>query len=204
MAITHIFFDIGGVLCRFDRGWRETALAEASGLTEREVHRLLYDTGFVRDADIGRYDAEAIAVELNRRLGLSLSHAEIRALWASAFRAEPDVLDVAARAQGRATRLLFSNNDALIQEAIPEVFGGPLERWVEGCLFSWTLGAEKTDPRCYAEALRRTGCRAADILLVDDNRRVNACAEEAGLIVFPFSGPGDAPALERRIAELTR
>ncbi len=204
MTISHIFFDIGGVLCRFDRGWRDTVLAQASGLSEREIHRLLYDTGFVRDADTGRYDAGAIAVELNRRLGMSRPHDEVRALWASAFRAQPEVLAVAARAEGRATRLLFSNNDALIQEAIPEIFGGPLERWADGCLFSWALGVEKTEPRCYVEALRRTGCRAAEVLLVDDNRQVNACAEEAGLIVFPFSGPGDAEALERRIAELTR
>lgn len=94
-----VLFDLGGVLCRFEPDRRAAELAAAIGVTEDEIHALVFASGFDQECDLGIHSETAI-LERFRRLGFPGDRDELRRAWAKAFIPDRAVIDLRASKRG--------------------------------------------------------------------------------------------------------
>ncbi len=189
MATEGILFDLGGVICGFDRDRRSKALADACGLSPSTVTGRLYGSGFIRDCDLGLYDSAGMARWIRHSFKFTGTLPELAALWSQAFDLDRDVLDIAwALRRGRRLGLL-TNNDALLLEALPQAFPEIAEVF-DFLLFSCVLHACKPARAAFSRALEPLGTAAAATLFIDDAPGNVAAAQELGLQPVLFTSAG--------------
>jgi glucose-1-phosphatase len=193
MEVTGILFDLGGVICGFDRGRRLRALAEAAGRSPDEVSALLYDSGFVLDCDLGRLDIDEMTEWLRCTLGISATVPELAALWASAFELDERVLDIVRSVRPGRRMGLLTNNDPLMLAALPQVFP-EISHEFDCLLFSCVLRAGKPSAQAFSGALDLLGTAAAGTVFVDDSIDNVAAAAGLGLQAVQFSDSGQLSA----------
>ncbi|WP_235808447.1 hypothetical protein [Rhodococcus qingshengii] len=110
-----VLFDLGGVLCRFEPDRRAAELAAAIGVTEDEIHALVFASGFDQECDLGIHSETAI-LERFRRLGFPGDRDELRRAWAKAFIPDRAVIDlaIALLSEGVVVATLSDNGPVLL------------------------------------------------------------------------------------------
>ncbi|MER5640506.1 HAD family phosphatase [Kitasatospora sp. NPDC002227] len=194
-----IFFDLGGVVCRFLPQQRLDALGTACDLSADQVKDVLYTSGLIERWDLGRDSAAAIHRTVADRLGYPGSLAELQELWCRAFEPDLQVLHLIDGLRPLRTALL-SDNDPLLLAALPQVFPEVGSRF-DSLLFSCRFGATKPDPRVFTRALDAMGCAPAEALFVDDKAANVAAARRLGIASLRFS---DAAGLSAALDGLRR
>jgi putative hydrolase of the HAD superfamily len=188
MPITTVLFDLGGVICRFVPERRLALLSASCGLPPAEVYARLWESGFSRECDLGRYDAAQMYEEARRRTGLALDYAEFRAAWTSAFEPDDAVLAIADSVAARCRTAMLTDNAALLDEALPALLPDVAPRF-DPRLFSYALGACKPDAEIFRRALARLDQPASSVLLVDDTPKAVEGARAAGVAAVLFTDP---------------
>jgi HAD superfamily hydrolase (TIGR01509 family) len=192
-CITTVLFDLGGVVCRFQPERRLRALAIDCGLSEREVRMRIWESGFDRDCDLGRYTADEVYHQTRHRLGLQASYEAFCHMWALAFEPEPVVLALVDALRPDIRRGLLTDNGPVLRDVLPTLLPDVSRRF-EPVLFSCELGALKPTPALFRGVLDRLNQRPEQILLVDDSPQV-----VQGAVAFGFQACRyDAPASLRR------
>ena len=146
MSITTVLFDLGGVACRFAPERRLALLAANCGLPPAVVHDRLWESGFSRECDLGRYDATQMYVEARRRVGLTMNYPDFRSAWTAAFEPDDAVLAIVDAVSSGCRTAMLTDNAALLDEALPLHLPDVARRF-EPRLFSYALGACKPDER---------------------------------------------------------
>jgi putative hydrolase of the HAD superfamily len=197
MELTHLFFDIGGVLGTngWDREQRRQAVARF-GLDdefERRHEELVgeWEAGRIRLADY----LESAVFYCPR----SFSQEELVSFMLAQSQPFPDSLEVVRKLAGRGgVRLMTLNNEAeeLNRHRI-ESFG--LRELFSGFLSSCWLGVRKPSRLMFERALGIAQAEAGRVLLVDDREQNLAPAKALGYRVLHFTG---AEELERSLGEL--
>src|SRR5690349_3606714 len=98
MALSTIVFDLGGVVCRYEPELRLQELARIYGRAAEDVHRILYASGFIRETEMGYWNAEEIVAEIGVRLGRPVDRAELEPVWLASFPVNEEVLELVGRA----------------------------------------------------------------------------------------------------------
>lgn len=189
VAVDGILFDLGGVICGFDRGPRLRALAAACGLSPDVVDGRLYDSGFVLDCDLGRLDVATMDSWFRDNLGFSGTLQELAAAWCQAFELNAPVLDIVRDVRPGRRLGLMTNNDPLMLEALPRVFP-EVARQFDCLLFSCVLRAGKPSEEAFVRALELLGTAPERTLFVDDSADNVAAAGKLGLQAVRFIDPG--------------
>lgn len=178
-----VLFDLGGVLCRFEPELRAAELAAAIGVTEEEIHALVFASGFDHECDLGLHSETAI-LERFRRLGFPGDRDDLRRAWAKAFIPDRAVIDlaIALRSEGVAVATLSDNGPVLLAAIESVVTPVAIDEHVFSCM----LGATKPDPTAFLAALEFLDARPQQTFFVDDNpvnvlsaRRLGIRAEQA-------------------------
>ena len=178
-----VLFDLGGVLCRFEPDRRAAELAAAIGVTEDEIHALVFASGFDQECDLGIHSETAI-LERFRRLGFPGDRDELRRAWAKAFIPDRAVIDlaIALRSEGVVVATLSDNGPVLLAAIESVVTPSAIDEHVFSCM----LGATKPDPAAFLAALEFLDARPQQTFFVDDNpvnvlsaRRLGILAEQA-------------------------
>ena len=180
-----VFFDLGGVTCRFFSARRLDALAQASGLSADEVHRRLFASGFDQDCDRGRYQLDEVCAQIEARLGVTLERTRLARLWAQGFEPDPDVLALIDRVRHAAPTVMLSNNGPLVHAMVVELLPDVATRFDQLC-FSYQVGALKPDPQAYVRTLERLGVKPAQSVFVDDVQENVEGARAAGIDAVRF------------------
>jgi hypothetical protein len=113
-----VLFDLGGVVCRFHPERRLLALASDCGLSEREVRARIWDAGFDRDCDLGRYTADEVYRQTRQRLGLKASYEEFRRMWALAFEPDPAVRSLVDSLRSCVHTGLLTDNGPVLRDVM--------------------------------------------------------------------------------------
>lgn len=178
--VTTVLFDLGGVVCRFLQERRLAALAAASGLTEQEIYRRVWESGFDRECDEGAYCEAGVYRHVSDMLGLRCTYEEFRAMWALAWEPDPVVLRVAGEVRASARVGLLTDNGPVLLDALPVHFP-ELVAAFDPILFSCDVGALKPNPALFAAALKKLGDPPERVLLIDDSLRNVEGAQAFGL-----------------------
>jgi len=199
-GITTVLFDLGGVVCRFHPERRLRALAADCGLSEREVRRRIWESGFDRDCDLGRYTADEVYQQTRHRLGLRASDEAFRRMWALAFEPEPAVLALVDLLRSCVHTGLLTDNGPVLRDAMATLFP-EISRRFKPLLFSCELRALKPTKELFAAVLQCLDQRAEHVLLVDDSPRVVEGALAFGLQACLYSSPD---ILQRQLTKYVR
>jgi putative hydrolase of the HAD superfamily len=186
--ISTILFDLGGVVCRFQPERRLFALASACGLSESEVYVRVWDSGFDRGCDLGKYTAQQAYQRTQELLGLQVRYEEFRRMWALAFEPDPAVLALVDALRTRVRTGLLTDNGPVLRDAMSTLFP-EISRRFEPILFSCELGALKPTKELFTVVLQRLNQRAEQVLLVDDALRVVEGARAFGLKACLYTSP---------------
>jgi HAD superfamily hydrolase (TIGR01509 family) len=186
--IATVLFDLGGMVCRFHPERRLLALASACGLPAYEVQARIWDSGFDRDCDQGRYTADEVYRRTQELLGLQASYEAFRQLWALAFEPDPAVLALADALRTRVRTALLTDNGPVLRDAMPMLFPEISSRF-EPLLFSCELGYLKPTQDLFTVVLHRLNQRADQVLMVDDAPPVVAGAIACGLRACLYRSP---------------
>jgi HAD superfamily hydrolase (TIGR01509 family) len=201
MTIGAVVFDLAGVVCRFDRRRRLTALSAASGLPPALVEERLYGSGLVDAADSGKVSADQLADIIRERLGLTWTVASLEELWTLAFEPDPAVLAVIGRLHGTVRLALLTNNDALVARAFLRLFPDVTAAF-DRRFFSGELGARKPDAQAYLLALSSLGSEPQQTLFIDDSEANVAGARSAGLAAIHFAAADGLDPVQRLTRDL--
>lgn len=190
MTIRFALFDMDDVLCRYDVAGRIKRLAAHAGRTPEEVSRDIWESGFLEEADRGRWDADAFLEEFSARLGAPID----RDAWLAARRESmqpfPDVLGLVRRLAGRMPVAVLTNNDALVAREIDSLFPALRGLFGNRIIVSATHGWAKPDPHCYLAACKRLAFVPTETFFTDDLQINVEGARAAGLTAHRFRGAG--------------
>ena len=184
-----LLVDLGGVLFSFDHEHRLNVLGECLALPPGRVDELLWQSGFSADCDAGRYrDAAAIRTQIRRITGYAGPDEHLDTAWCSAFRPDPDVIELLTRLGGR--RGVFTNNGPLEEEVLtrlyPDAFG-PFEH----LFFCWRLTANKPDPAVYRQVTDLLAVPPGQISFADDRAENAQAALACGWNSVCYRSPRD-------------
>jgi putative hydrolase of the HAD superfamily len=189
MAITHVFFDIGGVLGT--NGWdreQRAAVAAQFGLGDDFEAR---HGEIVAEWEIGR-------LSFDDYLDFAVFHCPrefTREAFAGAVlgqsRPFAESIDVAKRVRqiGRARLFTLNNESEALNVYRIERFG--LRTIFEGFFTSCWLGVRKPTPLMFERALGIAQVQASDALFIDDREQNLVPARKLGFRVFHFQGSAE-------------
>ena len=162
-----VFFDLGGVVCRFHPERRLAALTAATGLAEPDIHARIWGSGLDDRMDRGDYTLEEAHRAIVNALGRPIARDTLISAWALASEPDADVLVLVDAVRRDRRAAMLSDNGPLLLAALPRHLPELAPRFDPLC-FSSDLGAVKPTVTCFARALARAGVDAADALLIDD------------------------------------
>ncbi|RAO33687.1 Bifunctional epoxide hydrolase [Micromonospora noduli] len=194
-----IFFDLGGVVCRFRPERRLAALGEACGVNVEQVESVLYASGLIDRWDRGLGSSAEIHRTVREGLGYRGDLATLHEIWCRAFDPDPQVLELVEGLRPLRTALL-TDNDPLLLDALPNVLPQVASRF-DALLFSCRLGGTKPDPGVFNRALDLMGSAPSEAVFIDDKAANVAGAQELGITAIRFSGAAElGAALDRLLA----
>jgi len=183
--VTHVIFDIGGVLIDYNFGRFARALAERTG---RDAAGLLpfFRKDTVEEVETGRADPEEFFHRTMAPALPGLTYGDWVSAWMDNYSVnEPGwALLEEARDQGRTVSLLSNlapYNQLAIDRKWPHFFGATHHNF-----YSYDLGLHKPDPDIYRAACSTLRAEPADCVFLDDLAENVEGAREAGLHGLQF------------------
>ena len=188
MSITHIFFDIGGVLGTngWDQGQRAAAIAafhlDATEFDERHEDAVsVWETG-----GMSLDDYLDCTVFFRPR---PFRRDEFRAFMLSQSIAFPETIAVARRLAGsQRYRLMTLNNESAELNSYRVALFGLRNIFIAFFTSCW-MGALKPSRRIYEQALEIAQAQAASSLFVDDRERNLETARQLGMQTILYRDP---------------
>lgn len=183
-AIRAIIFDIGNVLVFHDNHLLCRNLAGLYGLDSDEVYQYLFRSDAGRRAALGGLTAAEMHADFCRQFGLNPEYGAFARALNSHFTPNTSIDPLIHALAGRYRLLTLSNTNPIHAEYMRKNL--PILTAFDDLLLSCELGLGKPQSEFYAEAVRRSGCRAGECLFTDDVPAYVDAARVAGLrgVVF--------------------
>lgn len=199
LKIRVAFFDIGGVLVDLHPEKVFQFWGLAAGIPPETVEKTFpqaahyrYEKGLLSDGDFAR------AVRTALPQPNSLDEADFWRGWDLLVGSENGTTaDLEQVARQVPVWLLSNTNRRHLEQGLSR--GYTFFRSVTGAVYSYQVGSRKPEPEIFRQALRLTGTRAEESLLVDDNRANFRQARRMGFQVIHFRNRAD---LKRDLVQL--
>jgi putative hydrolase of the HAD superfamily len=197
MDITHVFFDIGGVLGTnaWDHEQRARAV-ERFALDDEFEHRHQEVVGELESGRLSLHDyLESVVFYCPR----SFTREEIVSFMFSQSEPFPDSLDLARRLARLPGRRLMTLNNESAELNLHRIAAFGLREMFTAFLSSCWLGMRKPQPAIFERALAIAQAKPERTLFIDDREQNLAPARARGVQTLLFTG---APALEESLRGL--
>ena len=183
-----VIFDIGRVLIRVNVSRAMDGLASGISLTPQEVWSAIEKDPRMADWQEGRISPRDWHLNLNKRLGASLTFEQFSEIWNRALDPDPIHADSFLESLSKNYRLaLLSNTDPLHMAHAEGRF--PFFRFFPHRIYSFRVGASKPDPLIYREALKACKVRAEEAVYIDDIAAYAEAAQRLGMNGIVFQSP---------------
>jgi len=173
-----IAFDLGNLLFRVDHTTAWARIRPHTALAEKTLFERFYGSGELIENLIGRLSDEAFFQRLRDTLEVQLDPKELQEIWTSVFFPIEDRIATVLELGDRYRLGVISNishfhsahleQDFPVMEALPEK------------VYSWACGHVKPRSEPFRAMLSRTGCKPAECLFLDDQKRHIEAARALG------------------------
>lgn len=191
-----MIFDLGGVVFRYRPERRLAAFAAVTGRDETDVRKALMDSGYSRQCDAGRLNADAAYREGVRLLGSRMRFENFRTRWIAAFEPDSEVVALVRHLRKVLPVAMLTNNSDLVRGGLEARYGDVMGLF-RPSLFSADIGLLKPDPRLFRTLLDLIGMAPHQVLYVDDEPACADAAASLGMQVCRFRSAG---ALEHELS----
>ena len=183
-----VIFDIGRVLIRVNVSRAMDGLATGISLSPQEVWSAIERDPHWLDWQEGRISPRDWHLNLNKRLGASLTFEQFSEIWNRALDPDPIHADSFLESLSKNYRLaLLSNTDPLHMAHAEGTF--PFFRFFPHRIYSFRVGASKPDPLIYREALKACKVHAREAVYIDDIAAYAEAAQRLGMTGIVFQSP---------------
>lgn len=183
-----VIFDIGRVLIRVNVSRAMDGLATGISLSPQEVWSAIERDPHWLDWQEGRISPRDWHLNLNKRLGASLTFEQFSEIWNRALDPDPIHADSFLEGLSKNYRLaLLSNTDPLHMAHAEGTF--PFFRFFPHRIYSFRVGASKPDPLIYREALKACKVHAREAVYIDDIAAYAEAAQRLGMTGIVFQSP---------------
>ena len=183
-----VIFDIGRVLIRVNVSRAMDGLASGISLSRQEVWSAIGKDPRMADWQEGRISPRDWHLNLNKRLGASLTFEQFSEIWNRALDPNPIHADLFFESLSKNYRLaLLSNTDPLHMSHAEGSFA--FFRFFPHRIYSFRVGASKPDPLIYREALKACKVRAEEAVYIDDIAAYAEAAQRLGMTGIVFQSP---------------
>ena len=185
--ITHIAFDMGGVVLHIDHEQAVSRFEEIGVADARKYLDPYHQQGLFGQLEGGQISAEAFVSELSRLVGKPLTHAQCLYAWLGYLKGIPQShFDALARLRKAGYRicLLSNTNPFFFEWAESEAFdghGNPIGRYFDSLYVSFRCKLLKPSREIYEHVLRGEGIRPEKLLFIDDSERNTEAAAALGI-----------------------
>lgn len=196
--IRTVFFDLGNVIVPldFDRAYRKAS--RLTGLSEREIARLLDESGLAVPYENGWITSQEFHRRTEELLGLGLSFEDFGSLWGDMFGDTPLIDEAFLDALAPGVRfVMLSNTNELHFQWIREKY--PVVQRFDDTVLSYEVGAMKPEPKIYHAALEMAGSKPEECFFTDDKPENIVGARAVGIRAEVFEG---ADKLREQLAAL--
>lgn len=165
LTLDAVLLDLGNVLVLHDNALLFRRFGEAAGLGEEEVlHRL--DGAFWDGVNRGTLAGAGLRQALRARLGLTMSDADLDALFCSHFTVNEPMLPLVEALVGRVRLVLVSNTTAVHFDYLRDKL--PVLSRFDALVLSHEVGLAKPDAAIFELALARAGVAPRRAAFFDD------------------------------------
>ncbi|WP_242110164.1 HAD family hydrolase [Luteimonas aquatica] len=193
-----VLFDLDEVLVDYDHHARLDLLAARSGTSREQVYAALFQSGLEHDSDMGRWQPQAYADELARRLGAPVTLADCVDARAASMRIRPRMLALAERVAQRTRIGILTNNGLYMRDTLPRICPALFPLFEGKVRYAAQFRLLKPDPQVYLRCLPTLDAPPAGTLFIDDKPENVEGAIAAGLDAVQFT---DAAALAEALLE---
>jgi epoxide hydrolase-like predicted phosphatase len=185
VTVRALYFDFGGVLVRTEDPAPRARLAEALGLSSREIERLVFESASAERAMVGEIPEEQHWQVLARTL--KLPESEIPHLHEEFFigdRWDSALFDFLRRQRKKVRTGLISNawsglRSVIVNEKFDDAF--------DAMIISAEVGVAKPDAAIYRLALEKLGVEPQEAVFVDDVLVNVEAAQAVGMHAIQFT-----------------
>lgn len=185
--ITHIAFDMGGVVLHIDHEQAVSRFEEIGVADARMFLNPYHQQGLFGQLEGGQISAEEFVTELSRLIGKPLTHEQCLYAWLGYLKGIPqshfDALS-RLRKQGYRICLLSNTNPFFFEWAESEAFDGhgkSIRDYFDSIYVSFQCKLMKPSREIYEHVLRSEGIRPEQLLFIDDSERNTKAAAELGI-----------------------
>ena len=166
---TAVIFDLGKVLLEFDYGIVARRLAAHSGRDAEQIRGLLDQSPLLFRFESGQMTNDEFFREVSALTDYTGAFEEFADIFGDIFTAIHPMIDLHAQLRTRGVpTFIFSNTNDLAVRHIRANF--PFFAQFTDYIYSHEAGAMKPDHRIYELVERRTQCRGAELLYLDDRK----------------------------------
>ena len=185
--ITHIAFDMGGVVLHIDHDQAVARFEEIGAAEAREYLNPYHQQGLFGQLEGGEISAETFVTELSRLIGKPLTHEQCLYAWLGYLKEIPQHhLDTIRqlREKGYRVCLLSNTNPFFFEWAESGAFdshGHPIRDYFDSIYVSFQCKLLKPSREIYEHVLRSEGIRPEQLLFIDDSERNTEAASALGI-----------------------
>ncbi len=179
-----IIFDLGNVICPFDRTIICQRLANHCSYTAEQICRFVFDNELFVSYERGEISSNAFYQEFCSKLGLTLTFSAFSSIWQEIFIQDEGVVNLIRKLKVSYRLFLLSNTNELHFNYIYQ--NVPILEQLEELILSYELRTAKPAAAIYQEAIKRARCAAGCCIYIDDNPEYVRAATKEGLIGIPF------------------
>ena len=196
-----VAFDLGKVLVDFDYAVAARRIAARGTMTLQQIAQYINQSTVFVQYETGAVTTRQFYDEVCRITGFRGDLAEFSGYFADIFfPIDPMIQLQAALRQRGLTTYAFSNTNELAAEHIRRNF--PFYGDFDGYILSFEHGVMKPDARLYEVVERKSGCRGAEILYLDDRPENVAAGAARGWQVILQESPEKSLAAIRKLGLL--
>ncbi|MGB7204555.1 MAG: HAD family phosphatase [Anderseniella sp.] len=198
--ITTIICDFDGVLSDYHLPARLEILAQLTGLSEDEVVKRIWKSGFEDKADAGEIGSDSQYLrEFNTLLNMQLSRDQWVQARLAAMQHRPDMHALLQGLGASFKMAMLTNNGPLMRACFSQLAPETSDFFGEKAFFSCDFKTKKPNPRLYKDVATKLEVEPAECLFIDDKQRHCDGAKKAGMRPLLFS---DINTLKQDLAKM--
>jgi glucose-1-phosphatase len=183
---THIVFDLGNTLIRFDHNISARKIVNLFHLDTKKVYDTFFDSHLTRDFETGLVSPREFYIRTSKHLGIKIPYKDFIDIWNDIFWEDTKMCALARSLKEHYKLFLLSNVNRLHFDHVRKKFD--IINIFDEVILSFVVGAMKPDRLIFEEVIKRAGGDKTKLLYIDDREDLIKESTLMGIDSIRFEG----------------